>query len=89
LVPVDYYGDIKYFFLHNFEDVDHLLVHVGWVHHEVEEGAIVEKGHWVNSFTGVESLQRLVGRIRTTHLNKNFVVEEICDSMLNRLRDVL
>ena len=32
LVPVDYYGDIKYFFLHNFEDVDHLLVYVGWVH---------------------------------------------------------
>jgi hypothetical protein len=26
LVPVDYYGDIKYFFLHNFEDVDRLLI---------------------------------------------------------------
>jgi hypothetical protein len=74
LVPVNYYGDIKYFFLHNFEDVDHLLVYVGWVHHEVEEGAIVEKGQRVES---VESLQQLVGRIRTTHPNRNFVVEEI------------
>jgi hypothetical protein len=49
------------------------------VHHEVEEGAIIEKGQWVNGFTGVESLQRLVGRIGTMHPNRKFVVEEICD----------
>ena len=59
----------------------------------MSDGAIMDKGHWVDGFTGVrEGLQRLVGRIKVRSRdlsNKIYVVEEVCDSMIERLRDVL
>ena len=73
--------------------MEHVLLYVGWIHTEVSDGAIMDKGHWVHDgFTGVEGLQRLVGRIKVRSRdlsNKIYVVEEVCDSMIERLRDVL
>ena len=92
IVPIEYYGEIKYFFLHEFDGMEHVLLYVGWIHTEVSDGAIMNKGHWVDGFTGVEGLQRLVGRIKVRSRdlsNKIYVVEEVCDSMIERLRDVL
>jgi hypothetical protein len=73
IVPVEFYGDIRYFFLHN-----------------VDAGAVQDCGTWVDRFTGVESLQRLVGRVKVEiRPTKTFIVEEVCESMLERLRDAL
>ena len=58
----------------------------------MSDGAIMNKGHWVDEFTGVEGLQRLMKRIKVRSRdlsNKIYVVEEVCDSMIERLRDVL
>jgi hypothetical protein len=36
IVPVEFYGDIRYFFLHKFKDVEHMLIYVRllrWIHH--------------------------------------------------------
>ena len=72
--------------------MEHVLLYVGWIHTEVSDGAIMDKDHWVDGFTGVEGLQRLVRRIKVRSRdlsNKIYVVEEVCDSMIERLRDVL
>jgi hypothetical protein len=90
MVPVEFYGDIRYFFLHKFEGVEHVLVYVGWIHHSVEAGAVQDRGAWVDGFTCVESLQRLVGRVKVgVRLPKTFIVEAVCDVMVERLRDAL
>ena len=40
--------------------MEHVLLYVGWIHTEVSHGAIMDKGHRVDGFTGVEgSLQGL------------------------------
>lgn len=89
MVPVEFYGDIQYFILHEFDDVEHALVYVHYIHHNVVDGAVQDCGGWVHEFTGVECLKRLVGRVTVGRPQKTFVVEEVCDSMIERLRDVL
>ena len=72
--------------------MEHVLLYVGWIHTEVSDGAIMDKGHWVDGFTGVEGLQRLVGRIKVRSRdlsNKIYVMKKICDLMIKYLRNVL
>ena len=54
------------------------------------DGAIQDNGPWAYEFTGNECLQRLVGRVTVgQRLTKTYVVEEVCDSMIERSRDAL
>jgi hypothetical protein len=90
MVTAEYYGDILYFLLHEFENVQHALVYVHMIRHTVVDGRIQENGQGVLEFTGVESLKRLVGRVTVGHgLAKTYVIEEVCDSMIERLRNAL
>jgi hypothetical protein len=63
MVPVEYYGDIHYFIMHEFENVQHALVYVHYIRHTVVDGTIHDNGPWAYEFTGIESLKRLVGRV--------------------------
>lgn len=90
MVPVEFFGDIQHFILHEFEGVEHALVYVQWIHHRVVEGLVQDEGGWAYEFTGVESLKRLVGRVTVgVRPVKTFVVEEVCEEMIERLRDAL
>jgi hypothetical protein len=90
MVPTEFYGDIQYFLLHVFDKVSHALVYVHYVHHRIIDGTVQDCGAWVHEYTGVECLKRLVGRVTIgARPPKTYVVEEVCDSMIQRLRDVL
>jgi hypothetical protein len=47
-----------------------VFVYVGCIHHSVEAGAAQDRGAWVDGFTGVESLQRLVGPVKVGRQSK-------------------
>ena len=37
----------------NFDGIEHVLLYVGWIHTEVSDGAIMDKGQWIDEFTEV------------------------------------
>jgi len=92
MVPTQFYGDIQYFLLNEFDDAERALVYVYFVHHQIDnEGGVQDCGGWVYEYTAVECLKRLVGRVTVGGVRpaKTFIVEEACDSMIEMLRDVL
>ena len=87
IVPMEFYGYILFYCVHNFRDRDHMLAYVNWRKVRIHDGLVEDLGEHVYGFQDIIAIDHLCAKVHGANGKIYFVDDP--ELVEERLRESL